>query len=150
MPRMQSVSYTENVECVDIDQLSIQPNAAFVRPNGSSIAIDIEWLPMNFGGQRAYFVCPVCNRRCRKLYDLACYKCRGLKHRTKSLSPSDRATRKAVLHRRRYGQEHGGLNEPFPPKPRHMKWTTYYKALVIAQKLEREAITKFKFPDSMK
>lgn len=146
MPRHQSVSYTDSHECVDIGQLCIQPDAAFIRPSGGNVPIEIEWQPLNFGGERPYFVCPVCNRRCRKLYNLACYKCRGLKHRTKSLSPRDRAIRKAILHRRNHGQDEGGIGEPFPDKPPHMKWETYWKAYAKAQRLDAEALAMFEWP----
>lgn len=146
MPRPQTISYTENHPCIDIAQLSIQSGAAFIRPNGSNIAIEIEWRPLHFGGAKPFFLCPVCNRRCRKLYELACYKCRGLRHRTRSLSPADRAMRKAILHRRRYGQVDGGIAEPFPDKPPNMKWEKYDQACDKARRLDADALAKFKMP----
>ena len=146
MPRPQSVSYIENHRCLDIGQLRLQADAAFCRPPSCPIMIDLEWRPLHFGGAKPFFLCPACGGRCRKLYAYACRNCRGLRYRTKSLSPADRAMRKAVLHRRNFGQVEGGIGEPLPEKPPDMSWEKYDQAYNKALKLDADALAKFRMP----
>jgi hypothetical protein len=46
-------------------------------------------------------------------------------YKSTTLSPLDRLFEKAMAIRRRLGQRGGGLRNPFPPRPKHMKERTY-------------------------
>lgn len=80
-----------------------------------------------FGGQRQWFVCPTCQRRCRVLFGGAyfrCRKCHGLKYESQYECAILRASSQRHKLRKRLGQV-GSLEEPFAPKPKGMHWTTY-------------------------
>ena len=81
-----------------------------------------------FGGHRKWFACPGCRRPCRVLYgtnSLQCRLCRRLRYASQSEAPPWRAQRRTRNIRRRLGARGGGLDAPFPPKPRRMRWKTY-------------------------
>jgi hypothetical protein len=88
----------------------------------------IEWTPCNYGGSRAWFVCPrSCGRRVAILYgdgSLACRHCNQLAYQSQHESPRYRALHRARAIRRKLGGSIS-LAEPFPPKPKGMHWRTY-------------------------
>ena len=84
---------------------------------------------MNFGGQRRWFLCPRCNRRCLILYGgsrFYCRKCYRLSYETQSEAPWQRQMTRAQKIRKRLGDD-GCFDDPFPPKPKGMHWKTYHK-----------------------
>lgn len=112
--------------------------------------IGIDWTSCHYGGERPYFICPVCKRRARRLYvahlreapvttwvGSQCRICLGLAYKTQSAYPPDRAAMKAKRIRRRIGGIlSGGMNTPFPDKPKGMHWRTYYTAYKTAMDAE--------------
>ena len=79
------------------------------------------------GGRRQWFRCLSCSRRCRILYGgiyFRCRRCHRLKYDTQYEPPYARAASRAQRIRRRLGGT-GGLDEPFPDKPKGMHWRTY-------------------------
>jgi hypothetical protein len=75
-----------------------------------------------FNGQRLWFKCPSCNRHCRIIYGGALYRCRKcyrLKYESQYEPGFARAASRAHKIRERVG-ESGWLDDPFPPKPKHM------------------------------
>jgi hypothetical protein len=85
------------------------------------------WTPCNYGGQRIWFVCPYCCRRCAVIYSggkyFACRKCCRLTYRTCNETPRDRIFTKAEKLREKIEAEPGSLN-PLPwlkPKGMHQK-----------------------------
>ena len=88
----------------------------------------IEWTPCNYGGSRAWFLCPRnCGRRVAILYgdgSLACRHCYQLAYQSQHESPRYRALHRARAIRRKLGGSIS-LAEPFPPKPKGMHWHTY-------------------------
>ena|SRR5271165_4980797 len=88
----------------------------------------IEWTPCNYGGLRAWFLCPRrCGRRVAILYgdgSLACRHCYQLGYQSQHESPRYRALHRARAIRRKLGGSIS-LAEPFPPKPKGMHWLTY-------------------------
>tara|TARA_R100000687_G_scaffold5898_3_gene5594 strand:+ start:155 stop:676 length:522 start_codon:yes stop_codon:yes gene_type:complete len=89
------------------------------------------WTTTNFGGQRQWFLCPSCDRRCAIIYRRGsgplwcCRVCGGGRYLTELKSPKERKLHKALKIRRRLGQKNPGLLLPFPGKPRHMHTETY-------------------------
>jgi len=91
--------------------------------------VRLAWTPCNYGGQRAWWLCPAvgCGRRVAVLYGgavFACRHCHRLAYRSQREAPDDRATRRADKLRDRLGWEAGILNgEGWKPKGMH--WRTY-------------------------
>lgn len=81
----------------------------------------------NYGGRRHWFACPNCRRHCRILYggpQFRCRCCRGLRYESQYEPHFSRATSQAHKLRERMGHI-GSLDDPFPPKPKGMHWSTY-------------------------
>lgn len=85
--------------------------------------------PMRFGGQRVWFCCPGCQRRCRVVYGGARFRCRnchGLRYNSQYEPSYQRQLDMADKLRKRVGGDNGAFDgEPFPPKPRWMRSSTY-------------------------
>ena len=83
-----------------------------------------------FGGRRAWFRCPSCNRRCRIVYGgqrFRCRRCMGLRYASQHEPAYQRSIDKADRIRRRLGDDRGKTFEghDFPDKPKRMRWATY-------------------------
>lgn len=92
--------------------------------------ITLEKRPQPFGGERTYFLCPRCNRRCMVLYGglrFLCRKCHGAGYMSQSEDAIDRLRRKAEKLRTRLGDSQG-IDWPLPDKPKGMHWRTYLAA----------------------
>lgn len=94
---------------------------------GGVTVVRIDRTPQPFGGSRAWFLCPSCDRRCAVLYPVQCRACLGLGYASERLSPADRATLQSQRHRRRLGQDGGSIAAPLPSKPKWMRWHTYLR-----------------------
>jgi len=111
-------------------------------------AVSLTWTPCTFGGQRAWFVCPGvvngvgCLRRCAVLYSggkyFACRRCYSLAYESQRENASDRALRRTQLIRQRLGGS-GGLEEPFPARPRYMHRRTYRRFIQRADLAYRQS-----------
>ena len=58
--------------------------------------VQLAWTKTQFGGERVWFLCPGCARRCRVLYGGArfrCRRCHGLRYSSQAETRADRATR---------------------------------------------------------
>jgi hypothetical protein len=78
-------------------------------------------------GQRLWFACPVCGRRCRILYGGSRFKCRlchGARYESQFESSNWRLVRRAQKIRMRLGGS-PSLEHPFPAKPTKLRWSTY-------------------------
>ena len=90
----------------------------------------LDWTPCNYGGKRAWVLCPHCNRRVAVLYGAGryflCRHCYDLTYASQQVQRYERLMEKARAIRKRLG---GGNNllEPFPGKPKSMHWKTYYR-----------------------
>lgn len=81
------------------------------------------------GGARWWLVCPSCQKRRAKLYLNTYFRCRaclGLCYGSQLEAPHDRALRRFFKRRRSLGGV-GGTCEPFPSKPKWMRWATYWR-----------------------
>ena len=80
-----------------------------------------------FGGLRRWFLCSSCRRRCRILYGgsyFRCRRCHELKYETQYESAYFRGTSRILRIREHLGDK-GGVDDPFPDKPKAMHWKTY-------------------------
>lgn len=94
-------------------------------------AVPLEWTNCHYGGQRAWFRCPVagCGRRVAILYlseVFTCRHCRNLAYESQRESDVDRMARKADILRRKLGWQPGILNAN-GWKPKRMRWHTFEK-----------------------
>lgn len=81
----------------------------------------------NFEGSRQWFQCPSCLKRCRIIYGGTYFRCRhcyGLKYDSQYEHSWSRATDKSFKIRQKLGCD-GGIDDPFPEKPKGMHWKTY-------------------------
>lgn len=91
-----------------------------------------------FGGRRQWFECPSCGCRCRVLYGGAhfrCRRCHGLKYETQYEPSFARAATRALKIRERLGGR-GGIDEPFPERPKGMHWKTYQRLEAEDERLQ--------------
>jgi len=107
--------------------------------SGTLVALD--YTDCKLGGKRRWFLCPNCNRRCAILYPLKCRICLNLHYASEHESPMDRMYRAAFKTRAKLGQPTGGLGPSFPPKPKLMRWHTYFKVRAKAQHLEARILS---------
>jgi hypothetical protein len=71
-------------------------------PKGERMRIDefvpFRYTPTRFGGQRQWFTCLRCHRRCRRLFGgryFRCRQCHGLEYASRNMSPAQRAMHRA-------------------------------------------------------
>jgi len=100
------------------------------------IRVKLDRTPCNYGGERSWFICPFCGRRCAVLYidgkHPACRKCYDLTY--ESCQKSGNIFDMALLHlnsiERKIGvPESQGLNIRFPKRPKGMHHDTYRRLL---------------------
>lgn len=91
--------------------------------------IALTWTACSFGGQRPWWCCPGCGRRCAVLYGgirFRCRRCHDLAYASTREEPYERALRRSQAIRQRLGGS-PNLLAPFPPKPPRMHWRTYLR-----------------------
>ena len=117
----------------------------------------LSWTPCNYGGQRAWWLCParVCGRRVAVLYGgsvYACRHCHQLAYRTQRENAGDRAGSKADKLRVRLGWEAGILNGN-GGKPKGMHWRTIERLESMLDKLVNtvmiDVMVKFQFASNI-
>lgn len=118
--------------------------AGFKSLRMDGVVVPIETTPCNFGGERRWFRCPYCDRRCAVLYrpDLRCRLCAGGHYQTEHLSPLDRKIVRARNLRRKLGQFTPSMSMPLPDKPKRMRWNTFMRIRAEIQRLELEVVTQ--------
>lgn len=112
-----------------------QPNAATLdySTNGTHqrYNVPIAWTACHLGGNRPWWLCPRCERRCAILYGGAvfvCRKCAALHYPTQHSSNVDKAILRAEAIRLRLGWKPGIAN-PGSGKPKGMHWETFARLL---------------------
>jgi len=115
--------------------------AGFTGLRVDGVLVPIVTTPCNFGGERRWFLCPRCDRRCQVIYEgLQCRKCTGARYELERLCPRDRAILQAIRLRRKLGQNGGNMSMPIPERPEWMRGAAYAKIRARIQKLELDAI----------
>ncbi len=95
-----------------------------------SYPVQLDWTMCNFGGKRAWFLCPArsCGKRVAVLYGgsiFGCRHCHQLAYPSQRETDYDRAARRADKIREQLGWEQGILNPKGWEKPRGMHWRTF-------------------------
>lgn len=97
----------------------------------SNFSIEIERKVCNYGGERFYFHCPRCGRRCTKLYlcdgRFECRQCGGLHYEVESLDKVERLRKRVGKIRKRLGWARMGFPElaDILAKPKWMHYDTF-------------------------
>jgi hypothetical protein len=97
-----------------------------------------------FGGNRWWFECPWCERRCRVLYvpipggRFGCRRRLELRYRSQSRRPQEQRQWKMEQLKFRLGARGYGTAPvaPVPPRPKRMHWNTYMKLVGKLRALE--------------
>ncbi|CAN7241711.1 hypothetical protein [Mesorhizobium sp. LjNodule214] len=107
--------------------------------------IALDFTEQHFGGQRRWFICPSCDRRCAVLYageKFRCRLCLDLTYRSQSEDPRSRSLSKARKLRQRLGVS---ANMPLHllDKPTGMHWRTYSRLYEKGLTLEQATLRAF-------
>jgi len=93
------------------------------------------------GGERLWFACPGCGRRCAVLYGGCRFRCRlcvDAPYGSQREAPHERLLRRVQgLRARLGGDEYASLAMPFPPRPKRMRRASYRRLRARAGRLER-------------
>lgn len=110
--------------------------------------LPLEWRPRGYGGENAYFMCPCCGGRYRKLYlcggRFQCRKCSGLNYPTQQAGKLDVARRKVRRELKALAvppermEDGSDVDGWIPEKPRGMHYSTYYRHCRKLQQARRE------------
>lgn len=94
--------------------------------------VNLWFTACNYGGDRPWFLCPACGRRCAILWGrrrFLCRRCQGVAYASQKESASSRAIRR--VHEIRAKLMVGrGVPVPCIPMPRYMRYERY-RALVV-------------------
>jgi hypothetical protein len=123
----------------------IEARPRTVRVRGHAVGLD--WTPCPFGGERAWFLCPKCRRRCRVLHRPAkssdpwsCRRCLRLAYATQSLPLFDRLLAKRDRAVERLGAPGGQVMGRTFEKPKWMRRSTFERLWQEALDAEVEAL----------
>ena len=95
----------------------------------------------HLGGQRRWFICLSCRRKCAVLYGGTHYRCRkcwNLAYQSQHEAPYQRALSKAQKFRQRLGGS-PCTDDSFPEKPKGMHWRTYDRLIERGEALDEQA-----------
>ena len=92
--------------------------------------VSLQTTPCRFGGERAWFTCPTCDKRVAVLYGagkyFACRSCCALGYASQKEGAGDRSGRQAEKIRKRLKWDAGILNGE-GGKPKGMHWATFWR-----------------------
>lgn len=110
-------------------QLGYSVGGAAVAP----YTVRVDYDRPHFGGRRAWWLCPGCGRRARKLYGgrlFLCRTCHGLTYAICSQRGAEAVATAARNKRRRLAVRlQANLSQAYPGKPRSMQWQTYLRLI---------------------
>jgi hypothetical protein len=111
--------------------------------------VHLTWTRCNYGGKRPWFIClggvegDYCGRRVAKLYGadsyFLCRHCYRLVYDSQRQDYARRKLTKTQNIRARLGSSRS-LLEPFPPKPKGMHWSTYWRLRLKAMVAEQQSL----------
>jgi len=119
-------------------KLTIQQNN---KPQSSAQHISLTWTACNYGGQRPWFLCPVCKRRAAILFwaseFFSCSHCNDITYYSRCESPLNRLLRKKRKIQKRISSDDGwGLGFFYRPKGMHKK--TFERLIDEYSEIERQ------------
>ena len=103
--------------------------------------VEFTWTPCRFGGQRTWFVCPCCGRRCAVLYGVdhrgrfSCRLCMNLAYSSETEDTTGRLWRKQLKLEAKLS-EHGA-------KPKWTRWRTYMRICTRIDAIEEARAVAF-------
>ena len=115
---------------------------------GQDYPVQVAWTSCNYGGERAWWLCPCCGRRVALLYSgkvFSCRQCSGLTYESTRTAPGDKPFERADRLRQRLGWCAGVANPP-GEKPKGMHWTTYRRQM---DKLHHHAVEAMRSTDRL-
>jgi hypothetical protein len=115
--------------------------SVLLRNGGLSEGVGLIWRDTSFGGQRAYFQCPLCFRSADSLYAspyLACRQCHGLAYHSENLTKLWRKNEKLLKLQSRAGMDTSRFPRPMPPKPKWQRWHTYLRTRQAIREAEQD------------
>jgi hypothetical protein len=115
--------------------------------------VPLDWTPCNFGGKRPWFLCPGmvgdkrCGRRVAVLYGpgryFLCRHCYDLRYESQREDKTQRALTRAQKIRKRLGGS-ANMTQPFPEKPKGMRWRTYERLFWEHHEAEMEQLASMR------
>nr|VFK54165.1 MAG: hypothetical protein BECKTUN1418D_GA0071000_10205 [Candidatus Kentron sp. TUN] len=111
-------------------------------------AVQLDWTPCNFGGKRAWFLCPAigCGKRVAILYGdpiFACRHCYKLAYRCQRKAPYDRAAMQAHKIREKLNWNQDDISDYYGwEKPKGMHWKTFLRLKDRHDQLNKESAPK--------
>jgi len=138
----------ESVNIVGVTVLGGEAALVFYRDErgeATTERIGIEWTFCNFGGERPWWTCAHCGRRCAIVYaagagPFMCRLCANLTYTTAASDAYTRANYRIKKRRERLGWERGA---PSPSKPKGMHWRTWdrlFDEFLVADRMESAAL----------
>ena len=115
----------------DVVTLRYRVTDPFGESREYSYPVRIEWTPCNYGGRRAWWLCPDCGRRVAVLYGgrrYACRHCHDLTYKSTRTAPGSEFYARANKVRARLGWG-GGIASPMGGRKKGMHATTYLRLL---------------------
>jgi hypothetical protein len=107
----------------------------------------LDWTACHYGGQRVWFQCPGCERRCAVLFRMSgrfrCRRCHQVAYTSTRENACDRSLRRLGALRKRLGAT-GGSRLAIPPKPDGMHWSTYAR---LSEQIDTEVDRQMTFLD---
>jgi len=97
----------------------------------------------NYGGNRVWFICPHCNRRCAHVYisrKLACRNCQRLKYPSQSDDETDASWRRQCKLAAKIGAKHNEWAWKQKPKGMHQSTFQRIRGEIIEEETQREAL----------
>lgn len=99
--------------------------------------------PCTYGGTRAWWLCPFCDRRVAILYGInkffTCRHCCDLGYASQVENAYERALSQAQKIRTLLGGT-ANMTKPFPSKPKKMHWKTYWRLRAEHDAFDRVAL----------
>lgn len=103
----------------------------------------LDWTPCHFGGERVWFRCPNCHRRCAIIYGgeryFACRKCYDLVYESSREMYCQRLLNRTYKLKKKLGDDHPTMDSPIPNKPKGMHWKTYNRIRAEIERLSKRA-----------
>ena len=122
-----SIGYRIETDCM---VLNYQHRARGGEWENVKQVVSFDRTPCNYGGNRTWFLCPLCSRRVAVLYGAGkyfrCRHCYNLTYSSQQESRADRLMRKARKIRKIMGGDNNLVNS-FPNKQKNMHWKTYWR-----------------------
>jgi hypothetical protein len=122
---------------VHVDRLILHTSREGIETRQQDVRL--VWQRCNYGGQRPWFICPLCSRRVAKLFwwgAFMCRRCTGLKYQSQRVDAATRRIYRAHGLRERLGGT-GNSADPFPWKPKRMHWRRYWRLRDKAEHYEQ-------------